>query len=216
MFLKKTIQVSNQSERVLHEIVAQRNSHEDQTKGIVGWFYRFYIQEIIKFIKKKQGLILDVGCGEGIIFKEADIKTIQLDVSLTRLKRAKKYNNLLVCADAYSLPFKDNTFDSVLLVAVLEHTSEPWEILVVSYRVLKPNGSLVVVIPNDINMSIGRLLLGKWPPRYPGHFTFITPKLLSQWIKGYFSISVSYPLPFRRISFWLNMYYFAIMKKVIH
>jgi SAM-dependent methyltransferase len=214
--VRKKTSFSNQGERFLHEIVAQRDIHEEQAKGIVGWFYCSYIKETIKFVKKTGGLILDAGCGDGIIFKNEDIKPIQLDISATRLKRAKKYNDLLICGDAYSLPFKDGAFDLVLVVAVLEHTAEPRRILVEAHRVLKLNGFLIVLIPNDLNMTIGRLLLFKWPPRYPDHLTFITPKRLYQWTKEYFSISVSYPLPFRKISFWFNMYYFAIMKKIIH
>jgi len=35
--------LTREEETALHEKVAQLDSHEAQTKGIVGWFYRFYI-----------------------------------------------------------------------------------------------------------------------------------------------------------------------------
>ena len=51
----------------------------------------------------------------------------------------------------------------MLLVAVLEHTREPWRLLAEARRVLKPGGRVVMVVPNDWTMSAGRLLLGKFP-----------------------------------------------------
>ena len=52
---------------------------------------------------------------------------------------------------------------AVLLVAVLEHTREPWRLLAEARRVLKPGGKVVIVVPNDLTMSAGRLLLAKFP-----------------------------------------------------
>lgn len=214
MFWKRKVHLSRYEERYLHEIVAQRETHDDQTRGIVGWFYRFYKRETVNFVKNTAGSVLEVGCGDGTLFQHTNITPFGLDISLTRLRRAKRFRDLLVCADAYALPFKDATFDSVLLVALLEHTNEPRKILVDSHRVLKADGDLVIVIPNDILMSIGRVLLGKWPPRYPDHLTFITPKRLRRWTKGYFSVSIAYPLVFKKLSFYINLYYFTIMKKL--
>lgn len=210
--MKKT-NLTLKEEQILHEEVAQQDSHEDQTKGIVGWFYRLYITETLRFVKKHGPLVLDIGSGEGVIFKSGEVKPVQLDVSWTRLERSRKHNDQLVCADAYSIPFKDNTFDAVLLIAVLEHTSQPPRILDEVHRILKPGGHLALLIPNDIQMSLGRVLLGKWPPRYPDHLSFITPGRIVKWTSARFAIVECFPLPFRRFSFWLNMYYFASLKK---
>ena len=209
---RKTL--SAQEEAVLHEKVAQTDSHEAQTKGIVGWFYRFYIEATVEFVKQSSGLVLDVGSGEGMIFKESGLYPVQLDISLSRLTRARRYSDALVCADAYAMPLRNESFDTVLLIALLEHTSDPRRILTEAHRVLRPGGHMVVVVPNDVNMSIGRLLLCKWPPRYPDHLTFFTPARLRQWTQNLFSVERGYPMPFKRMSFWLNMYYFAILKKL--
>ena len=48
------------------------------------------------------------------------------------------------------------------MIALLEHTTDPGRILKETHRVLKPGGRTAVLIPNDINMSAGRVLLGKW------------------------------------------------------
>src|SRR5438309_7312873 len=98
---------SEAEERALHEEVAHLDTHEAQTTGIVGMFYRLYITETIEFVRETGGLVLDIGSGEGMIFKDSGLRPIQLDISPTRLQRAKKYNSLLVCADAYAMPFRD-------------------------------------------------------------------------------------------------------------
>lgn len=67
MLKRKTL--SPQEEAVLHEKVARMDSHEAQTKGIVGWFYRFYIEATVQFVEQSGGLVLDVGSGEGISSK---------------------------------------------------------------------------------------------------------------------------------------------------
>src|SRR5438105_4493653 len=134
---------SESEERALHEHVAHLDTHEAQTTGIVGIFYRLYINETLRFVHQKGGRVLDVGSGEGMIFKESGLHPVQLDISPTRLSRAKKYNSLLVCADAYAMPFRDGAFDTVLLVAMLEHVRSPKDVLVETSRVLKSAGHAV-------------------------------------------------------------------------
>ena len=77
----------------------------------------------------------------------------------------------------------------MLLVAVLEHTREPWRILAEARRVLKPGGRAIMVVPNDVTMSAGRLLLRKFPIRYPDHLTLTTPRRMRRWLCDGFRIS---------------------------
>ena len=201
--------------RRVHELLASIESNEEKTKGIVGFFYRMYINETIKFLQDCQGsLILDVGSGEGVILKDTCLKSVQIDISYKRLLDARKYNSSLICADAYKLPFKENCFECILLIAILEHVRTPFEIIKEVYRVAKINAKIVILIPNDINMSLGRALLFKFPPRYPGHLSFITPCKLKVWLKDRFIVEQAYPLPFRNLGFALGMYYFLVARKV--
>ncbi|MCK6482278.1 MAG: class I SAM-dependent methyltransferase, partial [Planctomycetes bacterium] len=52
---------------------------------------------------------------------------------------------LPVAGDAYLLPFRDGTFDAVVLRAVLHHLEEPARALREAARVLRPGGPVVVV-----------------------------------------------------------------------
>ncbi len=72
---------------------------------------------------------------------------------------------------------------------MLEHTSEPWRVLAEARRVLKPGGRAIIVVPNDVTMSAGRLVLGKFPIRYPDHLTFTTPGRMHRWLKNGFRVT---------------------------
>jgi ubiquinone/menaquinone biosynthesis C-methylase UbiE len=198
------------AERQLHEYVAEVEHHDAQLTGVVGYFYRMYRDEVLRRAGTLAGReILEVGCGEGMMFEDTPTTPIQMDVSMTRVRRARDKARYLLCADGYDLPFADRSFSLVLLIAVLEHTSEPWRLLREARRVLKPGGRVLIVVPNDVTMSVGRVLLLKWPPRYPDHLTFTTPRRMRKWLDDGYRIRDAFPMPFRALPFAANLYYFV-------
>ena len=204
----------NLSERALHEYVAEVEGHDSQTTGVVGYFYAMYRAEVLARVAAVPGRdILEVGCGEGLMFDGTGTHPVQMDVSMTRVARAAGKCPLLLCADGYQLPFADGSFDVVLLIAVLEHTREPDRMLAEARRVLKPGGRAIMVVPNDVTMSAGRLLLRKFPIRYPDHLTFTTPGKMRRWLARGFTIREAFTLPFRWLPFAVNLYYFVVAEK---
>ena len=202
------------SERALHEYVADTEGHDSQITGVVGYFYRMYRHEVLARIDGVRGRdILEIGCGEGMMFDGTGTSPVQMDVSVTRVTRAVGKGRLLLCADGYQLPFASQSFRAVLLVAVLEHTREPWKLLAEANRVLKPRGRVVIVVPNDWTMSLGRLLLAKFPIRYPDHLTMATPRRMRRWLRDGLQIVEAFTLPFRRLPFAANLYYFVVAEK---
>jgi SAM-dependent methyltransferase len=202
------------SERDLHEYVAEVEGHDSQVTGVVGYFYAMYRAGVLARVAGLAGRdILEIGCGEGMMFDGTGTHPVQMDVSMTRVSRASGKGRLLLCADGYHLPFPDNAFQAVLLVAVLEHTREPWRILAEARRVLKPGGTAVMVVPNDWTMSAGRLILRKFPIRYPDHLTFTTPRRMQRWLRHGFRIVEGFTLPFRFLPFAINLYYFVVAEK---
>ena len=202
------------SERELHEYVAEVEGHDSQVTGVVGYFYAMYRNEVLARVAGLAGRdILEVGCGEGMMFDGTGTHPVQMDVSMTRVARAAGKCRFLLCADGYRLPFADESFEVVLLVAVLEHTREPWRLLAEARRVLKRGGRAVMVVPNDITMSAGRLLLRKFPIRYPDHLTFTTPAKMRRWLSDGFRISEGFTLPFRALPFAMNLYYFVVAER---
>jgi len=53
----------------------------------------------------------------------------------------------LVCDLNSTLPFRDDTFDTVLAISVLEHLPSPWHTLCELNRVLRPGGIIIVTVP---------------------------------------------------------------------
>ncbi|MGB3459364.1 MAG: class I SAM-dependent methyltransferase [Halobacteriota archaeon] len=87
------------------------------------------------------GRVLDIGCGnllDRIGFSPGD-EYIGADVTKS------KYTALL--ADIHNLPFKNESFDSCICNAVLEHIREPEIALNECYRVLERGGVLWVSVP---------------------------------------------------------------------
>jgi SAM-dependent methyltransferase len=94
---------------------------------------------------------LDVGCGTGytacLLAKKYQVDVVAADITPTVLEEAKKRiarekvsNKVKVIeADAHTLPFPSNTFDSVLAESVLVFC-EKAKVSSEVYRVLKPDG----------------------------------------------------------------------------
>jgi SAM-dependent methyltransferase len=202
------------TERELHEYVADAEGHDSQVTGVVGYFYRMYRAEVLARVGGVSGpSVLEIGCGEGMMFDGTVTSPVQMDVSFTRVARAAAKCRYLLCADGYALPFGDASFEVVLLVAVLEHTREPWRVLAEARRVLKPGGRVIMVVPNDATMSVGRLLLRKFPIRYPDHVTFTTPGKMRRWLADGFRITEAFHLPFRPLPFAANLYHFVVAER---
>ena len=73
-----------------------------------------------------------VGAGLGTILNHESIEFIESDVYLSR-------RTALVC-DAHQIPFEEETFDGVILQAVLEHVADPAACVEEIHRVLKAQG----------------------------------------------------------------------------
>lgn len=63
-----------------------------------------------------------------------------------------------------ALPYEEKSFDVILLLAVIEHLTEPQKVLQLLHRYLKPGGKIILSTPN-INWFPFRLffLLGRCP-----------------------------------------------------
>ena len=204
------------SERDLHEYVAEVEGHDSQVTGVVGYFYAMYRAEVLARVNAMRGRdILEVGCGEGMMFDGTSISPVQMDVSMRRVRFARDKGQQAICGDGYHIPFADGSFSVVLLVAMLEHTSEPWRVLAEARRVLKPGGRVIIVVPNDVTMSAGRLVLGKFPIRYPDHLIFTTPGRMHKWLSKGFRIAEEFPLPFRPLPYAVNLYYFMVAEATL-
>lgn len=95
--------------------------------------------------------ILDLGSGTGAHFPyyESLDNVIGLDVNLSALESSKRDfpGSQLMLGDAYCLPFKPASFDTILSVYNLEHVFHLDAALENVKRVLKPDGYFFVGLP---------------------------------------------------------------------
>jgi len=119
---------------------------------------------------KKNNFVLDIGCGNArdlLVLAKKGIKCVGVDSSGGMvdegLKILKRYgfNNLKIYkADARTLPFKNNTFDKIILSEVIEHIPDYKNAIKECKRVLKKEGILVITTPNWHSLyGINRLIL---------------------------------------------------------
>jgi demethylmenaquinone methyltransferase/2-methoxy-6-polyprenyl-1,4-benzoquinol methylase len=95
---------------------------------------------------------LDAGCGTGILFDYVAEKanaTVGLDISRKILfqakKRAKDFGNVhLILADADNMPFKENVFNHVFGITLLQNMPKPIETLKEVKRVARKDAVIVV------------------------------------------------------------------------
>lgn len=107
------------------------------------------ISEIVQEFKKKESVMLDLGCGEGyytgyIKEKNAEIEMYGLDISKVAIRYAsKKHKDISFCvASAFELPFNDNELDLILRIYAPSSESE-------LLRVMKKGAYLITVSPGE-------------------------------------------------------------------
>ena len=101
--------------------------------------------------------VLDVGCGDGaltgLIRKKLSatvvgIDTTALSIDLARKEFARRRMiGEFAVIDGYVYPFADAAFDAVVCSDVIEHVQDPAALLNEMWRVLAPEGVLVVTTP---------------------------------------------------------------------
>ncbi len=119
-----------------------------------------YLNKRMAFIKGiiKEGLILDVGCGTGLLanrLEKLGFRVVGLEPSkgmLQEMKRMKR--DTAICGTSESLPFKSDSFDLVLTIVTLHHIGDRRRIvqtLSEMVRVVKPEAKVLIWAHNPNN-----------------------------------------------------------------
>jgi ubiquinone/menaquinone biosynthesis C-methylase UbiE len=117
------------------------------------WFKgrRKIVYSILKSLRESHNnVLIDVGCGTGITLREAGgfYKKIGIDESLIALSYSKKRGGAgLIKGSVYKLPLEDGYADVILMLDVLEHLDDEKAALDQIYRVLKPRGTFILMVP---------------------------------------------------------------------
>ena len=92
-------------------------------------------------------LVLDNGCGTGLLFPFIESPLVGLDLSIGLLEKALERlgsDQYLVQGDSENLPFRDSIFDAVVSVTVIQNLPDPVRMPLESARVSKPGSAVII------------------------------------------------------------------------
>jgi|SRR6185295_885204 len=110
-----------------------------------GEHYRAFVRFALQYAGDS---ILDLGCGYGaygLALAAAGRQSVGCDVNMSYLASASSSGLPVVAVDSV-LPFPDRSFDTVILLEVIEHVPELEGILREAFRVARRN--VLVTVPN--------------------------------------------------------------------
>ena len=95
----------------------------------------YYLKRVLNRTKNSDLVVVNLGSGY------TDLRPDMINVDLLA------YAPVNVVCDITELPFKDNSVDQIINIAVLEHVPNPQKVISEIHRILKPGGKLLCEIP---------------------------------------------------------------------
>ena len=133
-------------------------SHTDAKRNLFEKIYHFVrsisLRKKLKLINSfnyKVKTLLDIGCGTGDFLKTAqkndwNIVGIEPNESARQIANSKTNNTVLDSHNIYGL--KEHSFNVITLWHVLEHLPNLNEHISLFKKLLKPDGTLIIAVPN--------------------------------------------------------------------
>ncbi len=149
------------------------------------WLQRYWQRTrhriILGYLEGRDGII-DIGCGSSRIILDLP-GAVGMDILQNKLRWLRPQHRLLVRARCERLPFRHESFDTVINSEVIEHVPDQPELWIEMWRVLRPGGILILGTPDYsrrlwwvLEWIYGKLLPGAYAQE---HITQFTRKELS-------------------------------------
>jgi 2-polyprenyl-3-methyl-5-hydroxy-6-metoxy-1,4-benzoquinol methylase len=190
-------------------------SHTDTKQGVINQLYhairKFTLKKKRQLVQKESGLqkgsLLDVGAGTGAfanIMQEAGWNVMGLEPDETARQNAiSKYKlNFQLPEVLYSLD--NQSFDVITMWHVLEHVHDLHGYLQHCERILKPNGTLIIAVPNYTSLD-AKIYQEYWAAYdVPRHLYHFSPQSMKSLLRQHdFTIAQYVPMLFD--SFYISM-----------
>jgi len=118
-------------------------------------FLKNKFNQVARLIKPNTK-VLDIGCNDGNIrnFLPKNIIYYGVDIDREFIQDLKNKNINAEQADLNKdeIPFQNEKFDYILLLDIIEHVVNPKDLLEQSKNKLKPNGRIIITLPNDYHI----------------------------------------------------------------
>lgn len=121
-------------------------TREEHVEKDISWL----IENISRF-NNNRGRILEIGSGKGDLLIELeknmyDVYGVEISKSAADVARRKGLN--VINEQIEMVKFPDEYFDCVIMYGVIEHLTDPFEVLSQVHRWLRPGGGVIIFTPN--------------------------------------------------------------------
>ena len=150
--------------------------------------HKHFSQKMLDLVQKYAGKqVLDIGCGHGVNCIELNkrgFKCIGIEINEQYVQEAQKYIEAYRMR-AEKMDFPDKSFDTTIMLEVLEHLEDPYKALEEVVRVTRKN--LILSVPNiepletlvEFNVIMHHFFECT-------HLNFFTKSMLERFLKKYF------------------------------
>jgi ubiquinone/menaquinone biosynthesis C-methylase UbiE len=126
------------------------------------WFSFLFRKYFYKHIWEEfKGKVLDVGCGLGEFLEEYP-NSSGIDINRYCVDYCKEKGLDVKFGSATKIPYKNKSFDGIFCLCVLEHLKRPELAIKEMYRVLKPKGKLVLIVPTELGFRRDKTHVKFW------------------------------------------------------
>lgn len=143
--------------RIRHSVISQEYGYtgqgvEDKLPPVIRkLIFHLFRNSIIMPSPVDGGRLLDVGCGNGYwmrIFTEFGWVCEGVDTDDNCVDICKQQGMVTRLGDIFDPCLAEGEYDCLLMLNVLEHTTDPVAVTRRAHSLLKPGGQLVVTVPN--------------------------------------------------------------------
>jgi len=197
--------------KIYERIVDPEYVEEEEGRG---GNFRSILKTLDRILKDK-GSFLDVGSATGIMMNLAkkdgwDVYGVEL--SKWAVDEAKRrYGIEIIQGDFLDVELTENFFKVVCLIDIIEHVSNPKDVIGKVWRILERGGVAVLVTP-DIKSFTAKVMGEKWWHFRPAHIGFFSKKPLFHLLrsKGFEIVKL------KRYKWRFSLYYIASRIKLLN
>lgn len=193
-------------------------SHTDSHEGIFNRIYQIIrnhtIRQKRKFVIRKAshatGTVLDYGCGTGHFLasmKKAGWQIRGMEPDPQASKKAEKVTGEFIHSPEEITTLPSSTFDVITMWHVLEHIHDLHETLEAFKRLLKPDGVMIVAVPNHRSFD-AQFYQQNWAAYdVPRHLYHFNPESIAKLMSSHgFKLNDIHPM-------WFDAFYVSLLSE---
>ncbi|GAA4351351.1 class I SAM-dependent methyltransferase [Hymenobacter saemangeumensis] len=189
-------------------------SHNSAAAGFINQAYKvarfFTMRRKVALLNKlaaRRGKLLDYGCGTGHFLaaaKSAGWKVAGLEPNARAREEATSRLGGIAISQESLVQFEQGSFDAITLWHVLEHVHTLNETLAQLIALLKPDGVLLIAVPNVESLDAQHYREHWAAYDVPRHLYHFAPKTMAQLLKKH-KMAISHTLPMPLDAYYVSM-----------